>query len=143
MFSKSKDTQKSSPVLNNNNKNSQTPSLISADVRLTGSLTSQGEVQLDGRIDGDIKADTLLIGSQGQVDGSVQANEVTIHGRVSGSISANKVAIESSAQVHGDVYHNTLSIAAGAQMEGQIKQLTQQETLSVVSNDDDNLAADS
>ncbi len=142
MFSKSKDTQKSSPVLNNN-KSNQAPSLISADVRLTGSLVSQGEVQLDGRIDGDIKADVLLIGNQGQVDGSVQANEVTIHGRVSGSISANKVAIESSAQVHGDVYHNTLSIAAGAQMEGQIKQLAQQESLSVVHTDEEDLALES
>ncbi len=135
MFSKNKDTQKSSPVLNTN-KNNNTPSLISADVRLSGSLVSQGEVQLDGRIEGDIKAEILLIGSQGHVEGSVEAGEVTIRGRVSGSIRANKVAIENSAQVQGDVFHNTLSIAAGAQMEGQIKQLNQQETLSVVSNDD-------
>ncbi|MFY8273084.1 bactofilin family protein [Pseudoalteromonas sp. SSDWG2] len=126
-----------------NNKSNNTPSLISADVRLTGSLISQGEVQLDGRIDGDIKADVLLVGSQGRVDGSVQANEVTIHGEVSGSISANKVAIESSATVKGDVYHNTLSIAAGAQMEGQIKQLAQHEALSVVSNEEDVLVAES
>ncbi|WP_158678946.1 bactofilin family protein [Pseudoalteromonas sp. T1lg75] len=120
----------------NNNKNNNTPSLIAADVRLNGSLVSQGEVQIDGRIEGDIKADILLIGSQGHVEGSVEAGEVTIRGRVSGSIRANKVAIETSAQVQGDVFHNTLSIAAGAQMEGQIKQLNQQETLSIVSNDD-------
>ncbi|GAP74832.1 polymer-forming cytoskeletal protein [Pseudoalteromonas ruthenica] len=133
MFSKNKDTQNSRPALS---KNTATPSLIAADVRLTGTLSSQGEVQLDGRIDGDIKADTLIIGSQGQVEGSVEATDVTIKGRVSGSISASKVAIESSAQVQGDVFHDTLSIAAGATMEGQIKQLNKKDSFSVVSNND-------
>ena len=132
MFSKNKDTQNSRPALS---KNTATPSLIAADVRLTGTLSSQGEVQLDGRIDGDIKADTLIIGSQGQVEGSVEATDVTIKGRVSGSISASKVAIESSAQVQGDVFRH-LSIAAGATMEGQIKQLNKKDSFSVVSNND-------
>jgi len=48
------------------------PSIISEDMRLTGSLISQGEVQLDGRIDGDINGTHLVIGTSGVVEGIVE-----------------------------------------------------------------------
>lgn len=126
MFSKSKETTTSKPELKK--PANSTPSLISADVHLQGTLSSQGEVQLDGTIKGDLKAHTILIGGTGVVEGSVEAQDIVVKGKVTGSIKANKVAIESSAKVHGDVFHDTLSIASGAQMEGQIKQLRQQQS---------------
>ena len=51
-----------------------TPSIISEDVRLTGSLTSQGEVQLDGRIEGDLHVKHLVIGHTGMIEGVIEAD---------------------------------------------------------------------
>lgn len=137
MFSNNKDTQKSNTI----NKANLTPSLISADVRIQGSLISQGEVQLDGQIDGDIRAEQLVIGQHGKVIGSIEATEVVIHGKVEGAIKANKIAVEASAHISGDVFHDTLSIAAGAEVEGQIKRLSQQETLSIVKESEEQESA--
>ncbi|AUL73380.1 hypothetical protein ATS72_007175 [Pseudoalteromonas sp. 13-15] len=106
-----------------------TPSIISEDVRLTGTLISQGEVQLDGRIDGDIKAEQLVIGSSGVVEGIVEAVGIVVKGTVIGSINASEVKIQSGAHVHGDVFHDSLSIDAGAIIEGNLKQRTEKETV--------------
>ena len=98
-----------------------TPSIISEDVRLTGSLTCQGEVQLDGRIDGDLHVKHLVIGHTGVIEGVIEADSVTVKGKIFGTLIANQVVIESTAEVHGDVFHDTLSIEAGAIIEGNLK----------------------
>lgn len=98
-----------------------TPSIISEDVRLTGSLTCQGEVQLDGRIDGDLHVKHLVIGHTGMIEGVIEADSVTVKGKIFGTLIANQVVIESTAEVHGDVFHDTLSIEAGAIIEGSLK----------------------
>jgi cytoskeletal protein CcmA (bactofilin family) len=109
-----------------------TPSIISQDVRLTGTLVSQGEVQLDGRIDGDIKAEHLVIGSTGMVEGIVEAKSVIVKGKIIGSINAEEVKVQSGAHVHGDVFHDTLSIDAGAIIEGSLKQRFEKEDVELI-----------
>jgi cytoskeletal protein CcmA (bactofilin family) len=108
---------------------SHTPSIISNDVRITGSLVSQGEVQLDGRIDGDIKAEHLVIGSSGVVEGVVEASSVVVKGKIIGSLNASEVEIENNAHVLGDIFHDTLSIEAGAIIEGSLKQRFEKEVI--------------
>ncbi|NIZ06220.1 polymer-forming cytoskeletal protein [Pseudoalteromonas sp. FE4] len=124
-----------------------TPSIISEDVRLTGSLTCQGEVQLDGRIDGDLHVKHLVIGHTGVIEGVIEADSVTVKGKIFGTLIANQVVIESTAEVHGDVFHDTLSIEAGAIIEGSLKHrheednvapIKPEETSSSLLPDDDN-----
>lgn len=98
------------------------PSIISQDMSISGALTSQGEVQLDGRVEGDIKASHLIIGSTGVVEGIVEAKSVIVKGKIIGSLIASEVDIKCNAHVHGDISHDTLSIEAGAIIEGNLKQ---------------------
>lgn len=114
------------------------PSIISEGIRFTGSLVSLGEVQLDGRVDGDVRASHLVIGHTGVVEGSVCADSVIVKGKIIGSLNASKVIIESSAQVHGDVYQDSLSIEAGATIEGNLKQRHEAETIELIASNDDN-----
>ncbi|OUL59366.1 bactofilin family protein [Pseudoalteromonas ulvae] len=99
------------------------PSLISADVTLEGEIKSAGAIQLDGTINGQIAVNHLTIGEQGQVIGTITAEEVVIKGRVTGSVTATSVILEKSAQVQGDIFHGTLSIATGAEVDGTVKKL--------------------
>jgi cytoskeletal protein CcmA (bactofilin family) len=112
-----------------------TPSIISQDMRITGSLTSQGEVQLDGRIDGDIKAAHLVIGVSGVVEGIVEAKSIIVKGKIIGSLNASEVTIKNSAHLHGDIFHDSLSIEAGATIEGNLKQRFEQESLTATSEE--------
>ena len=61
------------------------PSIIGSDVVITGNIVTQGEIQLDGKVEGDIRSSALTIGESGIVVGSVSASEVIIKGTVKGS----------------------------------------------------------
>src|SRR6516162_5150816 len=45
------------------------PSIIGEDLTITGNVTSKGEVQVDGEIQGDIHCSSLLLGDKSQVRG--------------------------------------------------------------------------
>jgi len=97
------------------------PSILSADLKITGSIVSDGEVQLDGTVDGDVRATDLTIGEEASITGEVIAENVVIRGRVNGSVRARQVQLSSTARVEGDVIHATLAIESGAYFDGLCK----------------------
>ncbi|MBI1338620.1 polymer-forming cytoskeletal protein [bacterium] len=97
------------------------PSIISADVKIVGSVKSEGDIQIDGSIEGDVYAAVLTIGQQGSVQGKVVAETITVQGAVKGQIRGKKVQLATGAKVSGDIYHASLSIEPNAIFEGQVK----------------------
>lgn len=96
------------------------PSLISSDVIIKGNVSTVGEIQIDGTIDGDVKSKNLTVGENGTVNGKVTADDVVVKGTIKGSISGRNVRLEKSAKMTGDISHETLSIEAGAYIEGNL-----------------------
>jgi cytoskeletal protein CcmA (bactofilin family) len=95
------------------------PSIISVDLTIRGTLSTDRNLQIDGRIEGDIHAAGLLLCEQSLVIGNIHAQEAVVKGRVEGSIEANIVHLAATAQVTGDVIHGgQLSMEAGAYFEG-------------------------
>ncbi|MBT6826607.1 MAG: polymer-forming cytoskeletal protein, partial [Rhodospirillales bacterium] len=90
------------------------PSIISDDLTITGNLLSKGEIQIDGRIEGDIDTETLLVGEFAHINGDIRAERVRVYGHVNGQITAQSVTLASTAHVTGDVVHEDLSIDKGA-----------------------------
>lgn len=97
------------------------PSLISANLQIVGNVRSQGEVQIDGTVDGDVAANALTIGERATINGEIVADDVVVRGRVNGRIRARKVQLAKSAHVVGDIWHELLSIDSGAFVEGHCK----------------------
>ncbi len=97
------------------------PSIISADMVLRGNINSAGEVQLDGSLEGDIKAAMLIVGEKASVKGEIICENVTIRGRVEGGIRAKSVALASTAHIVGDILHSSLSVESGAHFEGNCR----------------------
>ena len=48
------------------------PTIISADLTVTGNLTSDGDVLIDGTVDGDVISTQLSVSQNGRVVGSVR-----------------------------------------------------------------------
>ncbi len=99
------------------------PSVLSADLKIVGNLSSDGEIQVDGTIDGGIRSRNLLIGESAVIKGQIQAQSVTVHGTVLGQIRARSVNLARTARITGDVLHETLSIDKGAYLEGHCRRL--------------------
>lgn len=106
------------PPLRTNTERS-APSVIGPDLIITGNLTSKGEMQIDGEVQGDIRATNLIIGERARITGTIVADEAIIRGQVMGSIRSKRVMLQSSSHVEGDVYHQTLAIEQGAYFEGK------------------------
>ena len=97
------------------------PSIISADLTITGTLTSTGDIQIDGRVEGDVQSAGLVIGDKAFIHGDVMAEEVTVRGRVQGSVRARKVLLASTCHVEGNILHEAFAVETGAYFEGNCR----------------------
>lgn len=100
---------------------SKAPSILSADLTITGSISSDGEVQLDGVVEGDVRAGSLSIGEEATVKGEVVAESVVVRGRVEGSVRARQVQLAATARIEGDIVHATLAVESGAYFDGHCR----------------------
>ena len=104
-------------------KTSGVPSIISFDLKIVGDLKSNGDIQIDGTIEGDITSRLLTVGERAKVEGCIVADNVRISGTVVGQVKAKTVHLDKSAKVTGDLTHETLTMEAGACLEGQVRRL--------------------
>ena len=95
------------------------PSIIGSDVHIQGNVKTAGELQLDGKITGDLNCGSLVMGETGAVEGLIASDSITVRGKVKGEIRSKNVRLEKSAVVDGDVYHESLSVEAGAKLTGK------------------------
>jgi cytoskeletal protein CcmA (bactofilin family) len=95
------------------------PSIIGEDLSIAGNVTSKGEIQVDGEIQGDIHCGSLLLGDKSQVIGNVIAEDVVVRGRVVGSVRGLRVTLQAQSHVEGDIFHQSLAIEQGAYFEGK------------------------
>jgi cytoskeletal protein CcmA (bactofilin family) len=100
---------------------SSAPSIISADLVVNGTLTSTGDIQIDGRVEGDVHSSGLVIGDKAHIQGEILADDVTVRGHVHGSIRARKVLLCSTSHVEGNILHEAFSVEHGAFFEGNCR----------------------
>jgi len=92
--------------------------LLAEGINILGCLQTDGEVQVDGEINGDVRCAHLTIGKSGTVNGDISAGEAVIRGNVKGAIRAQRVIIQEGAHVEGDICHDTVAIEEGAYFKG-------------------------
>ncbi len=97
------------------------PSIISADLVVNGALTSTGDIQIEGRVEGDVQGACLVIGEKAEIHGEIQAEEVTVRGKVVGRINARKILLASTSHVEGDILHEAIAVESGAFFEGSCR----------------------
>ena len=111
-------TTPSSPVAS---KPKPAPSLLSSDLTIKGNLTTTGDIQVEGTIEGDIRAHLLTVGEGATVKGEIIADDVVVNGRVVGRLRGLKVRLTATARVEGDIIHKTIAIESGAHFEGTVQ----------------------
>lgn len=100
--------------------------LISAATELQGSLKFDGELIVEGRVIGDIRAaddsDAVLrVAEQGVIEGEINVPNVVINGTVTGDIHASKhIELAAKASITGDVHYQLLEMVMGARVNGSL-----------------------
>ena len=104
-----------------------TLSFLGAEVTVTGNIGGQGNLHIDGRVDGDVTCASLIVGNSGQVNGNISADDAKIAGSINGTVAAKVLTIEASARINGDLSYDSVSVETGAQVEGRVKRLTRED----------------
>ena len=85
---------------------------------VVGKISSEGVLNVLGRVEGELHASIIRISDGAQVEGTIAAQELTIGGRFKGTIQANRVTLTSSAVVEGEIHHRALAIEEHAWFAG-------------------------
>ncbi|MCA3509546.1 MAG: polymer-forming cytoskeletal protein [Rhodobacter sp.] len=96
-------------------------SVLSSDLTVVGNLKTTGDIQIEGTVEGDIRAHLLTVGETATIRGEIVADDIVVNGRVIGRVRGLKVRLTSSARVEGDIIHKTIAIESGAHFEGSVQ----------------------
>lgn len=97
------------------------PSILSSDLHVQGNMKTSGDIQVEGTVEGDIRAHLLTVGESATIKGEIVADDVVINGRIVGRVRGLKVRLTSTARVEGDIIHKTIAIESGAHFEGSVQ----------------------
>lgn len=104
------------------------PSILASDVVITGEIVTDGDVQVEGRLEGNISAMSVTVGEQGVIHGNIKAQTVLIRGKVLGKINSGSVELAETANVQADIAQDHLIIANGAFFDGKCSRRTKSAT---------------
>lgn len=95
---------------------------VSRNANISGKLSYQGPVRIDGRLRGDVTStEVIVISETGLVEGKVRALRVVILGSLVGEVAgAETVVLGPSAQAKGKIQAERLTVYEGAKLEADI-----------------------
>jgi cytoskeletal protein CcmA (bactofilin family) len=93
-------------------------SCIGPGVTVVGKISSEGVLNVLGRVEGELHASIVRISDGAQVEGTIAAQDLTIGGRFKGTIQADRVTLTNSAVVEGEIHHRSLAIEENAWFAG-------------------------
>ena len=96
-------------------------SFLQGGVRLEGHMHVNGDLRVEGVIQGSVTTTgVLMIGPGASVDGEIDGVEVAIRGQVAGVVRASeRIHLSGGAKVKGDLYCQSLVIEEGVFFEGR------------------------
>ena len=96
--------------------------IIGNGVKLKGEINDADEVQIDGSADVIVSADNLIVGSTGNLKGTIQTDNADVWGNVDGDLKiSGTLTIQEQGSVSGSVEYQNLQIKLGGKITGDIK----------------------
>lgn len=97
--------------------------VVSANSNWSGTLRSEGSIQIFGTIEGELTAsDEIYIAEGATVNARLRARTIIVAGEVSGTVEClGRLEVMPSGSISGDVTSSTLVVHEGATVEGDMK----------------------
>ena len=97
-------------------------SLIGTRTDFQGEFTVKGILRVDGRIDGRVNADCVVLSETGVIKGEIIAPKIIVGGKIEGNLRAQEIVeIKATGKVLGDIFTNKLSVTEGGEFNGKIE----------------------
>ena len=96
--------------------------IIGNGVKLKGEITDADEVQIDGSADVTLSTDNLIVGSTGNLKGTIETDNADVWGNIDGDlIITGTLTIQEEGSVSGSVEYHNLQIKLGGKIKGDVK----------------------
>lgn len=93
--------------------------IIGEDSEFKGELSVKETVRIDGFLEGDVRADWVIVGETGRITGNIDSRGTVVGGTVEGNIDANEIVeLKQKSRVLGEIRTGKLTVAEGAVFEG-------------------------
>lgn len=94
--------------------------IIGSETVIKGEIISKGTVRIDGRFEGNLAAESVIVGEGGYLLGDISSRTLLAAGRITGNVHSNEsVEIQPKGEVCGDIYTTRLTVADGGVFEGR------------------------
>lgn len=102
--------------------NRPTATIIAKGVKVEGDFASDGDVQIEGEVKGSIATKgKLTVGPDAIIHAEVKAGDAVISGTVQGNVVVERrVDLKSTAKLSGDLTSESLTVEAGAKVNGKV-----------------------
>ena len=116
-------------------------SIIAAGTTLKGDITSNGDIRIDGTLQGNIHCTAkVVIGSNGVVNGDIAGQQADIMGKITGTIKVKELLqLKGGSQVNGNLHAGKLQIEPSANFNGQCH-MTGTETVQIQASSSNGVA---
>jgi len=95
---------------------------LGENLRFEGEVDCKGEIEIAGKIKGNIRAKKLKILETGSVKGNVQSEDVEILGQIIGNIDSVNIHVGERGVVRGNLHFETnLTVLQGADISGHVQ----------------------
>jgi len=97
--------------------------VLGATLRFKGELSAEEDFILQGQIEGSIHhTQSVTIGTEGRVDGNINARRIMIDGTVQGDLHATEsVTVQATGHVTGNIFAPRVGIVEGAFFSGRVE----------------------
>ena len=96
--------------------------IIGNGVKMIGEITEADDVQIDGNADVTLNTLNLVVGSTGDVKGTITSNNIDVFGKLGGKITAiETLTVQESGTVSGSIEYQNMQIKLGGKISGKMK----------------------
>ena len=101
-------------------------SIIDKSMHVKGEISFKGKARIDGKINGNIEGEHLILSETGEVTGDVSVTSLNCYGSLDGNVKANILTARKNCSIHGKLVAESLTVEPGAAIEGEIKAATKE-----------------
>ena len=96
--------------------------VIGNGVKMIGEITDADNVQIDGNADVTMNTDNLVVGSTGNLKGTITSNNIDVWGKLEGKITAiETLTVQELGTVSGSIEYKNMQIKLGGKIRGKMK----------------------
>ena len=96
--------------------------IIGNGVKMIGEITDADNVQIDGNADLTMNTDNLVVGSTGDVKGTITSNNIDVWGKLKGKINViETLTVQELGTVSGSIEYKNMQIKLGGKISGKMK----------------------